>query len=251
MNAEASQVQPYNFSHAGYCPICEAEATFVANGPYFRNTLKCTSCGSSSRERALGETLARFFPKWRDMVIHECSPAKTLSAKLRRECAGYIGTQYDTSVPFGQVNPAHGFRSENLESQTFRDQLFDLVITQDVFEHLFHPDLAIREIARTLRPGGSHICTVPIVRRNAESVRLAEIVDGQIRQIVGTPTYHGNPIDKTGSLVTIAWGYDIAAYFANLSGLLVTLLNIDDIDKGIRADLNDVLICRKMGVPQL
>ncbi|WP_371419407.1 methyltransferase domain-containing protein [Bradyrhizobium sp. CCBAU 051011] len=35
----------------------------------------------------------------------------------------------------------------------FADDTFDLVITQDVFEHIFRPDLAISDIARTLKIG--------------------------------------------------------------------------------------------------
>jgi SAM-dependent methyltransferase len=76
------------------------------------------------------------------------------SKKLRSECAGYIETQFDLTVPLGEVHRTRGYRCEDLERQTFADNSFDLVITQDVFEHIVKPDLAIREIARTLRPGG-------------------------------------------------------------------------------------------------
>ncbi|MGH8487345.1 MAG: class I SAM-dependent methyltransferase [Gammaproteobacteria bacterium] len=68
-------------------------------------------------------------------------------------------SQFDPNIPSGDLveaptMPCEKYRCENLEEQTFHDEFFDLVITQDVFEHVFHPDLAIREIARTLRPGG-------------------------------------------------------------------------------------------------
>jgi ubiquinone/menaquinone biosynthesis C-methylase UbiE len=46
------------------------------------------------------------------------------------------------------------------EAQSFPAESFDIVVTQDVFENLFAPDRAIKEIARTLRPGGAHIMTV-------------------------------------------------------------------------------------------
>jgi SAM-dependent methyltransferase len=238
------------FQHEGWCPICEAETVFEAKGPYFRNTLVCPTCKTGPRQRAVAEVLTKFYPKWRKLKIHECSPAMALSAKLKRECPGYIGTHYDTSVPFGQTNPKHGFRSEDLEHQTFGDATFDIVVTQDVFEHIFRPDLAIKEIARTLKPYGAHIFTTPITRKVAGSLRRAELVNGEVKHIL-EPAYHGNPIDSSGSLVTVSWGYDIAPYLAFHSGLSVTIMDIDNLDHGIRADLNEVIVCHKVAIPNI
>ncbi|MDR0583764.1 MAG: class I SAM-dependent methyltransferase [Treponema sp.] len=44
-----------------------------------------------------------------------------------------------------------GYRNENLEEQTFSDEMFELIITQDVFEHVYNPEKAFSEIARTLK----------------------------------------------------------------------------------------------------
>jgi SAM-dependent methyltransferase len=238
------------FEHAGWCPICEADATFSSTGPYFRNTLKCLACRTGPRQRAVMEVLGRLFPNWKTQIIHECSPAMGLSDKLARECKGYVGTHYDTSVPFGEISQSNGYRSEDLEAQTFSDESFDIVITQDVFEHIFHPDRAIKEIARTMRPGGAHVMTTPITRKERPSRRRAAIVNGNI-EYLRDQNHHGNPIDKSGSLVTIDWGYDIAAYLAEHSGLSIMIMDIDNIDHGIRADLNEVIICRKLEAPHL
>jgi SAM-dependent methyltransferase len=43
----------------------------------------------------------------------------------------------------------------------FRDASFDTVIVSDVLEHLPTPDLAVREAARILRPGGALIGNTP------------------------------------------------------------------------------------------
>ena len=50
-------------------------------------------------------------------------------------------------------------RCENLENLTFSDNTFDIFITQDVFEHIFDPITASKEIMRVLKPGGSHVFT--------------------------------------------------------------------------------------------
>ena len=239
-------------SVTGLCPICNAQVHFVSRDPWLRDHFKCQACDSVPRERALLRTLELLFPHWRDLSIHESSPAMAASAKLRRECPGYLESQYDPATPFGQIQPKRGWRSEDLESQTFEDERFDLVVTQDVFEHLMRPDLAIAEIARTLKPGGAHICTVPIGNGPRPSERRARReADGSITHIV-EPIYHGNPMDPAaGSLVTIDYGYDIAPYLDAHSGLSTTIVYIDDLGRGIRAEFIEVLVSRKAAVSDL
>jgi SAM-dependent methyltransferase len=246
----------FSFTHVGFCPACEQKATFNASSPYFRGSLKCDRCGSIPRQRAIMHVLSHYFPHWRNAKIHEGSPGwDIVSQRLAGESTAYTASQYDTSVPFGSVvdaprMPCKMYLSENLEAQTFPDETFDIVITQDVFEHVFHPDRAIREIARTLRPGGATLMTVPIIRRNRPSQRRAALANGGIEHIL-EPEFHGNPLTKSGSLVTIDWGYDIVAYLHHHSGLSFMMVNIDSIDLGIRADFNEVLIGLKRRVPEL
>lgn len=235
----------------GFCPVCEREATFASTEHWLRDGFLCSGCGSIPRERALMQVLSQVAPDWRSLAIHESSPGNAASRKLQAEASGYLASQYDPSIPFGSVHPAGGWRSEDLERQTFADASFDLVVTQDVFEHLFAPDRAIREIARTLRPGGMHVCTVPLVNKAQPSVRRARRRrDGAVENVL-EPVFHGNPMDPNGSLVTVDWGYDIADYLDRASGLSTTIFTIDDLGRGIRAEYIEVLVSRKSGVPDL
>lgn len=245
------------FEHGGFCPACEAQTTFAADGPYFRNTLKCSKCKTAPRHRALMHVLSQYFPNWRSFKIHESSPGwDIISQRLARECRDYIASQYDPSVSSGTVVeaprlPCKKYRSENLEKQTFQDGSFDLVITQDVFEHLFRADLAIKEIARTLRPGGATLMTIPIVRKNQASRRRAALVAGRVTNLIEPAEFHGNPISGEGALVTIDWGYDVVGYLQHHSGLSFMMIQIDNIDLGIRADLIEVLVGFKVPIPSL
>jgi SAM-dependent methyltransferase len=255
MSSELSHDSVY-FRHSGTCSICEQEVEFVATAPYFRSTLKCSKCGSIPRHRVLMYVLSQYFPDWRKLSIHEGSPGwDMVSQRLAKECSKYLASQYDTSVPFGSTvdaprMPCKQYRSENLESQTFPDACFDLVILQDVFEHIFHPDKAIKEIARTLKPGGALAMTVPIVQKKRPSMRRATLTEDGIKHIL-EPQFHGNPIGNRRSLVTIDWGYDIVSYLQHHSGLSFLMLQIDNIDLGIRADLNEVLVGFKKPLPKL
>ena len=231
----------------GTCPICEKTVRFKALNPWFRDHLLCSSCGSIPRERALMQVIRDWYPHWSSAAIHESSPAtRGTSPRLARDCSGYVASQYDPALPWGQESADGTYRSEDLERQTFPDATFDLVITQDVFEHIFDIDAAFREIARTLRPGGAHIFTTPLVNgpRPTEAwARRHE--DGSIEHLE-EPEYHGNPMDQDGgSLVTWHFGYDLADRIRDACGLDTTIVLLDDLGRGLRAEFLEVMVTTK------
>ena len=143
----------------------------------------------------------------------------------------------------------NGVRREDLENLSFEDESFDLHLTQDVFEHLFNPAAAFREIARTLRPGGAHVFTTPLVRKNEPTRFCAHLArDGTVVHLIEPPEYHRDPISSEGSLVTVNWGYDIADYIFKACRLFTKLVFVDNIELGIRAEYIDVLLTYKPSV---
>jgi SAM-dependent methyltransferase len=224
----------------GFCPICERAVRFVARGAYLRNTYRCSHCASFPRERALMRVLARNFPRWRELAVHESSPSGGASPKFARECPGYVASQYWPELPAGELR--NGVRCENLERLSFADESFDLHVTQDVLEHVLDPQAVFREIARTLKPGGAHVFTVPLVRgRHPSQARAERRADGSIVHLA-EPKYHPSPADPNGSLVTIDWGFDVCDWIYRASGLSTRIVEIDDLEHGIRGELNEVLI---------
>ncbi len=49
----------------------------------------------------------------------------------------------------------------NYDQLPYENQMFDAVVTKDVFEHLLSPTFALREIARVLKPNGLLLFHVP------------------------------------------------------------------------------------------
>lgn len=242
---EADQPSPL-FSIRGRCPICEESTSFNAWSTHLRDTFLCGSCGTIPRERAIMVAIDRFAPLWREMLIHESSPAaRGVSTKLANECSGYTATQYLPDVPRGGRHPVDGWRCEDMERQTFEDESFDLVVTQDVLEHVFDPDAVFREIARTLRPGGLHIATTPLVFGiGSTRVCAQRLANGKIIHNV-EPEYHGNPVDGSGSLVTHWWGYDIANRIDTVAPFNTMIWLVEDKERGIAGPLNEVLVSFK------
>jgi hypothetical protein len=247
------------FEIEGYCPVCESKSTFRAErddpiderwyAHWFRGALRCEKCRSAPRERALADTLNRLAPDWRKLALHESSPSGILSTKLARECPGYVETQFDPAGVPGTKPPGKRWRNENLENQTFGDGVFDIVITQDVFEHLFRPGQAAREIARTLKLGGLALMTVPVMLVQGQSRRRSSLIDGKVVHHL-PEQYHGNPMGG-GSLVTVDWSHDIGAYLSHHSGLPFSSLVIDNMAIGVRDPHNVVLVARKGDLPDL
>lgn len=230
----------------GFCPICRSPTMFRAADPWFRDHLMCTRCpaGSVPRERALMLVLERFRPNWRSLRIHESSPApRGVSALLARECLEYIATQFFPEIPGGQVH--RGYRCENIEAQGFADESFDVVVTQDVMEHVFHPNQAYREIYRTLCPGGLYIHTVPIYTEMEHMQKCAILADDGNVVHLATPEYHGNPVDESGALVTHRYGRDLADLISDWTSFSVEITRFNDRYHGIVGAFTEVVVCQK------
>jgi len=235
---------PY-FSHKGYCPCCEQEVVFESKNSWFRDNLLCKNCYSIPRERALVVTIEKYFPNWKDLRIHESSPSsrRGASLKLKNNVKNYVASYYYPNKPLGEV--VNNYLNQDLENQTFSDESFDIVITQDVMEHIFNPQKAFSEIARTLRPGGAHIFTVPIINKHNKTEVWATKGGDGTPLFTKTPEWHGNPIDSKGSPVTMHWGFDIVEFIKESSELETKIEFIDNLDLGIQAEYIEVLVSKK------
>jgi SAM-dependent methyltransferase len=235
------------FEKKGFCPICNQATIFSSINAWFRDSLLCKYCKSIPRERALYKVMRDLFPNYIESKIHESSPSnRGASLKLKAECSQYTASHFFENVGLGEIDPITRFRCENLENLTFENETFDLFITQDVMEHILSPAEAFREIFRVLRPGGSYIFSVPLVNKDKKSFCRASKNNEEIIVLHDEPTYHGNPIDGKGSLVTMDWGYDITQFILDSAPFRsVTTIEIDDLWLGIRAQFIDILVCSK------
>src|SRR5262249_22385262 len=135
------------------------------------------------------------------------------SVIFKRECPQYVPTHLFPDVAPGAMKGE--YRCEDLERQTFADNFFDVVVTQDVYEHIFNPDLATAEIFRTLKPGGISVLTTGVWKDKVTTEQWARLnPDGRIEYLVQPPEYHVNPISEGGTLVTFKYGYDFPELLA-------------------------------------
>ena len=227
----------------GFCPICDSDTIFSVEGPWFRDQLLCNSCGSIPRERALATILSRTIPNYKTKHIHESSPAdRGISKKLNTVCRKYIASQYflkSNERKIGQVF------NVNLEDQFFDNETFDIFICLDVMEHVFNPERVIKEIYRTLKPGGYGFMTFPIIKSQVNSLEFRVTVDGDQIKPLKELVFHGNPIDDKGSVVTVDYGYDIHQKIAEWAPFDVEVIRFNRIDIGVIGEFTEVIVLKK------
>lgn len=208
------------FEADGICRVCGKKAVFapIRPGHSLRET-RCSACKASRRTRDLARviahlaagpdcaTLPRALSAMRDWRVFEAQAAGSLHDVLRGlpryACSEYVP---ELAKP-GSCTQA-GLRCEDLERLSFADASFDLVVTQDIFEHVADPWRAFDEVWRVLAPGGRHVFTVPVHEGHLTTPRVC-FTDGARVDLL-PPVHHGDPVRQGGSLVVTDFGDDLS-----------------------------------------
>jgi SAM-dependent methyltransferase len=127
----------------------------------------------------------------------------------------YLGHEYDGGTIIKDI------RHEDVENLSFPDEALDLIVSNDVFEHVPNPAKAFSECARVLKSGGVMLTTIPFYIKNDKSITRAKKIDKLLEHVL-PPSYHGNPVSANGSLVFTDFGWDVlkemqAAGFSDVS----------------------------------
>lgn len=203
-----------------YCNICDRpQIAMVDGGPDFgpgypnlREGLVCP-CGAknrdrlmvlASRDRLLTSTRTYFFGAmsgWADWA-RRLRPETTIFCEYLADHSSR-GREV-TLEPSGLV-----VRNEDLTRTGFEDASADLVVHQDVLEHIPDFRAALRETHRILRPGGATIFTAPFFDILDEGwVRARVTEDGRIEHLMAEER-HGDPLSPEGILAFYNFGWDL------------------------------------------
>ncbi len=213
---------------AGHCPLCERAATFALHLESPRESPICLGCGSAPRQRAVAKVLGELGLLLESLHAHESSPSLCTHLHFQRRCRRFLPSYwFPGGKPGSRVG---GYWCIDLQDQPLATASLDLVVTQDVLEHVADPMRALREVERTLVPGGVHVFTVPRMAHAVTTVR-AELRDGELHHL-SAPQFHRNPISREGALVVTDWGTDLEQRLAD-AGLACATHRVQDPDLGI------------------
>lgn len=192
-------------------------------GPNYRESLIAN--GLLSRNRAILWLLEQLYGSLEDLRRQDVYLVEALSGfalwmRRRLEAERLICSEYleDAEQAFSEIP------HQDLCALTFSDASFDLVLCNELFEHVQDLDLAFREIARVLRPGGRLLSTFPLAFGQQESIKKAlyNTATGE-PVLIGEAEYHGDPVrPESGSLVYRIPGWEVldqlqAAGFADVA----------------------------------
>ena len=185
----------------GRCPICGHRTVFLQlHGESYREGLTCVRCRSFSRKRHVALLIRDLLDPAAPTVaaavratntrLHTTDGRDALAASLR-DCERFTSSDFEPGVPLGApIGPRA--TCQDLERLTYADASFDLLVTEDVLEHVRRPDTAFAEIHRVLAPGGRHVFTVPFFNDRPTLTRVDTSGDEDVHLM--EPEYHGDPI---------------------------------------------------------
>lgn len=214
----------------GYCAVCGVSGLMVSYDPIDfpckRNAFICQKCGSVGRNRHVAHAVLGEF---RDRL--DCSSLSTLAPAfggniwigcVKEAVSMSLGvhpnvfrSEFIDGVAHGEMHD--GVQCQDIQATTFDDNFFDLIISEDVLEHVPDPGKAFSEIRRILRPGGKHVFTIPIDWSAEKSYQRAAIVDGELVHI-HEPEVHGDPFRKEGVLAYYTFGRDVVDALCSITG---------------------------------
>jgi len=201
------------------CYVCGNTDGFVIEPGISLRDASCPTCGARRRNSDLAKVIVQTYtgdsdlsldealPLLRGLTIFEAQAQGPIHDRLK-DLPHYIASEFFDAIPLGECDP-RGIRSEDLQHLTFANNTFDLVITQDVFEHIREPNSAFCEIWRVLKPGGYHIFTVPY-HEGKKTLRRVEVRNGEDTHLLPL-VYHCDPLRQAGALVYTDFGEDIGA----------------------------------------
>lgn len=190
------------------CHICGATTDFViGDNDVLLREAKCSNCGASIRNSDVAGELLGYINEWNSdltsmterlsglNILNACSSGYIHNAL--KNLPEYTCCEYLDGVPSGEYQD--GVLCVDLCNIPFPADTFDLVITEDVFEHIVNYEKAMEEILRVLKVGGCHIFTVPVHENKKTESREGK-----------QPVYHDDPVrPDDGTRVVTDWGEDI------------------------------------------
>jgi SAM-dependent methyltransferase len=202
-----------------FCQACGTAQGLLADRQHayqgrvnFRERLECPGCRLNTRQRFMAHlvrtALAESSSAAPEIYLHE--QVTPFFGWAQTALGGeVIGSEYlGHDVPGGSV--INGVRHEDALALSFADASVDVIVSQDVLEHVPDIDAAVAEAARVLRPGGRLFLSVPFHAHADATVQRATLRDGEVVHL-HDPQYHGNPVSAEGSLVFYDHGWDLLA----------------------------------------
>ncbi len=210
------------------CYICGAISDFcIMDDATLLRDATCCKCGAGMRTSDIARIIVNTilhvnsslqectnrFDNFRILEAASCGHIHDILINS----SSYTGFEFIDNTPPGEFRD--GVLCNDLQNLSFPDNDFDLIITQDVMEHVEIPQKAFSEINRVLKKGGYHIFTVPLHEGRKSLSR---------KGLYGV--YHSDYLRNSGAFVYTDWGDDIIDIVAK-SGMNAQVIKVHNFYK--------------------
>lgn len=176
------------------CPRC-GSSLFIHLRPDAFMT-RCLRCSNNTNNLALIKVISdkrlKFNTSW------EMSTYGATHDFLKENSENFVSSEYKAGYQSGTY--FNGYRVEDATNSSFKDNQFDLITSNQVFEHIPNDKSAYEECRRILKKGGILLFAVPLYDY-PETKKKAEIVDGELK-FFGEPEYHNSRLEGPASAPT-------------------------------------------------
>lgn len=182
----------------------------------YRETFRANQC--LARHRAVLLILAELIrtgltPPQESLDIYTPEAITPFASVLRQHFPRWFGSEY---LPEAGDSQERQIQHQDLCALTLADSCADVVICNELFEHVYDLPASLAEISRILRPGGTLISTYPFAYNRQDSIikvrHRPNSTPGVAEQeeLLMEAEYHGDPVrPNLGSLVYQIPGWDL------------------------------------------
>ncbi|MEJ5358211.1 MAG: rhamnan synthesis F family protein [Desulfobacterales bacterium] len=197
----------FSLHHSAYLFNAAAYGKWYGKVLLFREQLICGDCKLNNRQRGVFYAARRLGLDLTTLQIYVYEQTTAFYRNLFRLNPRIVGSEYlGPAYPKGTI--VGGIRHEDAMDLSFADGSFDVLIANDVFEHVPDLDVSLHEAYRTLRRDGVLLFSIPLDLSRDHSQTRAVLRNGTVEHL-HAPIYHGNPISEKGSLVFTDCGWDV------------------------------------------
>lgn len=170
----------------GECPKCDGKFFLkVGDLDFF---IRCLKCRANLPNLALIPVIKNAFgERLKDAEVYELSTYGATLEFLSKNCKKVFVSEYFPDEAFG-VDIA-GVRNEDIQKLTYENEVFDLVTSTSVMEHVPDDIRGFSECYRVLKNDGALIFTVPLYDTKS-SLQMAKLDDENNVVHLEVPEYH-------------------------------------------------------------
>jgi SAM-dependent methyltransferase len=234
--AERELAQPYpSFTTSGFCFVCQKRSHFLSSWELafnagghlemnWREHMQCPRCRLNNRMRASIHLLTDVIAPTRDSRIYATEQSSPLFIYLRNRFPFLQGSEFVQDAALMSESKSKKLRHEDLTQLSFASHSFDAILSFEVLEHIPDYRSAFAECARTLKPAGKMLFSVPFDANSVHNHIRAQLrKDGTIEHLL-PPEYHDDPRNPEGCLCFQHFGWEMfeemkQAGFSSVSAL--------------------------------